>query len=836
MVCEMEYEKIKNNIKIIILLCSSLSLPIFAEDAVDFNTDFLTDTGVENTDFSRFAYANYIQPGSYLLATAVNKQRIKNEESILFFVPDYDNKLSLPCITTEAYPLLGLKPEWEKKVTWLTTNSMQCLDFRSIPNMSAVGDLYTGMLNISIPQAFMEYQDPNWDPPSRWDDGIAGAFIDYNMSSRLIRNESNDKSTKTGTNINGVMGINMGAWRLRADWQASGGNLNRSDKSWRWDQIYLFRAIRSLGAKLMLGEQYLASELFDSFRYIGVSLESDNAMIPPRLQGYAPEIAGVAKSNATVIVRQDGRIIYQNDVSPGPFRIQDVNAFGGGTLDVTIEEQDGSVQNYQMETSRLGTLTRPGQFLYKFVMGKPTKNEHDTEGPAFSLGSFSWGAMNNTTLYGGLLASTEYQNIALGVGQDLAPFGVLSFNVSASRAEMGHYFGDKTLSGTSYNVTYSKQFDEINSQITFAGYRFSQRDYMSMSQFLDGRYRGVTIDSGKELYSIIFGTAFPDYHINTYLNYSRQTYWNRPSTNNYSMTVSSYFDWANFKNISVNLSAYKVESAQNNDEGVYVSLGIPIERNEANVSYSGSFNRRSTSNTVNYYERLDEKSNYNLSAGTWDSNKTNLSGFYTHDGNLAKLSASGTYTEGNQSALSMQLMGGITLTPEGGAIHRISTMGSSRILVDTNHVANIPIKTGLVPVETNRHGKAVLMARQNYSRSNISIDINQLPENADAVQSSQYATLIEGAIGYRKFNVIEGEKVLAVITRAADHSFPPFGASVYNKNNIEVGMISDDGFVYLSGVKAGETLGIKWENGMCKFQLPETLENNLSNTLLLLCK
>ena len=128
------------------------------------------------------------------------------------------------------------------------------------------------------------------------------------------------------------------------------------------------------------------------------------------------------------------------------------------------------------------------------------------------------------------------------------------------------------------------------------------------------------------------------------------------------------------------------------------------------------------------------------------------------------------------------------------------------------------------------------MARQNYSRSNISIDINQLPENADAVQSSQYATLTEGAIGYRKFTVIEGEKVLAVITRAADHSFPPFGASVYNKNNIEVGMISDDGFVYLSGVKAGETLGIKWENGMCKFQLPETLENNLSNTLLLLCK
>lgn len=60
-------------------------------------------------------------------------------------------------------------------------------------------------------------------------------------------------------------------------------------------------------------------------------------------------------------------------MSPGPFRIQDVNSFGGGTLDVSIQEQDGSVTHYKVETSRLGTLTRPGQLIYQFVVGKPTK-------------------------------------------------------------------------------------------------------------------------------------------------------------------------------------------------------------------------------------------------------------------------------------------------------------------------------------------------------------------------------------------------------------------------------------------------------------------------------
>lgn len=33
----------------------------------------------------------------------------------------------------------------------------------------------------------MEYEDPNWDPPSRWDDGILGAFIDYNATGRVVK-------------------------------------------------------------------------------------------------------------------------------------------------------------------------------------------------------------------------------------------------------------------------------------------------------------------------------------------------------------------------------------------------------------------------------------------------------------------------------------------------------------------------------------------------------------------------------------------------------------------------------------------------------------------------
>ncbi len=807
----------------------------FSEEAVDFNTDFLEADSTENVDFSKFSHANYIPPGNYSLAISVNKVKISMEQSIIFFTPNYDEKISLACITPELYEQLGLKPEWKNKVTWLLDG--QCLDIRSVPEMRIQGDLAKNIVDISIPQAYMEYEDPNWDPPSRWDDGILGAFIDYNATGRVVKKQTGDKGTDSGITATGTMGTNIGAWRFRGDWQTQKGQLNKGGQSWSWNQLYAYRAIRSLNSRLTFGEQYLSSTLFDSIRYIGASLETNESMLPPRLQGYAPEIAGVAKTNATVIVKQDGRIIYQKEVSPGPFRIQDVNSFGGGTLDVSIQEQDGSVTNYKVETSRLGTLTRPGQLIYQFVVGKPTKNEHDTQGPAFSLGSLSWGVTNNTTVYGGVLGSSEYQNIAIGLGRDLAPFGVLSGNLSISRAEMGRTENNQTLTGNSYNLTYSKQFDDINSQITFAGYRFSEKNYMSMSQFIDRRYNESTVDSGKELYTIIFGTAFPEYNTNMYLNYSHQTYWNRASTDQYNLTVSNYFDLGKIKNLSLSLTAYKTKSDQNDDDGVYLNLNIPLNGNQASISYSGSYAKNTNSHSVNYYDRINERSTYSISAGTWDKDKVTTSGMYNYDGDTAQLNLSGTYIQDNQSALSMQLKGGLTMTQEGGALHRNTSInGGSRILLDTNGVADIPVQTGITPIRTNRYGKAVITSVMDYNRNNIRIDLNNVPDNAEAVQSTQHATLTEGAIGYRKFNVIQGEKILGTI-HLANNSYPPFGASVKNENNVEVGIVSDNGFIYLAGINPSDILEVTWgNNSSCHIQLPEKIESGMEHTMLLPCK
>ncbi|MGU0042895.1 fimbria/pilus outer membrane usher protein [Escherichia coli] len=72
--------------------------------------------------------------------------------------------------------------------------------------------------------------------------------------------------------------------------------------------------------------------------------------------------SGIAKSNATVIIRQNGYVIYRSAVPQGAFGITNLNtASTGGDLDVTIKEEDGSEQRFTQPYASLAILKREGQ-------------------------------------------------------------------------------------------------------------------------------------------------------------------------------------------------------------------------------------------------------------------------------------------------------------------------------------------------------------------------------------------------------------------------------------------------------------------------------------------
>ncbi|CAI1540302.1 outer membrane usher protein [Serratia proteamaculans] len=818
-------------------LCVSLALGtpmtvVYAADDIQFNTDVLDVNDRKNIDLSQFSRGGYIMPGTYGMVIHVNKNDLP-EQSIPFLAPKDDPSGSRACISTALANELGFKASVLKDLTWW--HGGECLDEGSVPGMEMRGDLATNSLYLNIPQAFLEYSDDNWEPPSRWDEGIPGLLFDYNVNARS-QNQQRDGSRGYNLSGNGTTGTNLGAWRLRADWQANIDHQTGSGQSTRkqldWSRYYAYRAIPSLRSKLTLGENYLDSGMFDSFRFTGASLISDDNMLPPNLRGYAPEVTGVAKTNAKVVISQQGRVLYETTVASGPFRIQDINDAVSGELNVRVEEQDGSVQEFVMNTANIPYLTRPGAVRFKLASGKPSDWQHHSRGPMFGTGEFSWGVSNGWSLYGGALAGGDYNALSLGIGRDLMALGALSLDATQSRARLPQQGG--TLSGGSYRLSYSKNFDEYDSQVTFAGYRFSEQNFMSMSEYLDARYYGTRTGSGKEMYTVTFNKHFRDWGLSSYVNYSHQTYWDRPANDRYNLTMSRYFDVGRFKNLSLSLSAYRNEYNGTKDDGAYLSLSMPWGANST-VSYNTTVNRDDTTHQVGYSDRIDEHNNYQLRAGSSRSG-VNVNGYYNHEGDKARMSANASYQENRYSAIGMSMQGGMTLTANGGALHRAGMPGGTRMLIDTQGVADVPVRGYGSTTNTNAWGKAVIGDVNSYYRNKASIDVNKLGDNAEATKSVVQATLTEGAIGYRQFDVIAGAKAMAVI-KLADGSQPPFGATVMNARKQETGIVNDGGSIYLSGINAGDTMTVHWSgDAQCEVRMPTPLPADmLMNTLLLPC-
>lgn len=799
-------------------------------DDIQFNIDVLDARDRENIDLSQFSQRGFIMPGDYNLLVYMNKQEL-NEQPVTFYPADNNPKKSEACLSPQLVALLALKEKNLPKLAWWRNG--ECLDIESLPGMTVRGDLASSSLFLGVPQAWLEYSATDWDPPSRWEEGITGLFFDYNLLGNINRQKTNNSSNNT-LSSNGTTGANLGAWRFRADWQS---RLDKTaslptERQWDWSRYYAYRAIPNLGAKLTLGEDVMNSGIFDNFRFSGASLATDDAMLPPNLRGYAPEISGVARTNARVVVSQQGRILSETLVAAGPFRIQNLNSFVSGTLEVQVEEADGQRQQFQVNTASIPYLTRPGMVRYNIAAGKPSDIGLRAEGPFFATGEFSWGINNGWSLYGGSLnGENKYHAASIGMGRDLMILGALSVDLTQSWANLPE---QGNLSGSSYRVNYSKNFQESGSQVTFAGYRFSERHFMSMTEYLDTRYRGKPIGGNKEMYTISFNQQFSEPRLSAYMNYSRQTYWDRSASDRYNLSLARYFDLGKFKNINMTLSAYRNRYNESNDDGIYLSLSMPFGES-ATVSYSAALNDSETTQRVGYADRLDAYNHYQLNTGVARSGAL-VSANINHEGNNASINANASYQADRYSSVGVGVQGGATLTAEGGALHRANILGGTRLMLDTQGVANVPVQGYGATVRTNHFGKAVVSDINSYYRSQTRIDVNNLADNVEISNSSiVQVTLTEGAIGYRRFNVISGEKAMAIL-RMADGTPPPFGATLLNGSQQETGIVNDDGSAYISGIKAGESMSVNWNGrAQCRITLPKTLSAEQLAALLLPC-
>ncbi|MBS3845846.1 fimbria/pilus outer membrane usher protein [Proteus mirabilis] len=818
-----------NQLRQVVLLTMSIS--VFSAYATEFNIDVLDAEDIQNIDMSQFSIAGYVPPGDYVLTVFVNGQRLGAPRDIT--VLEQKTQTQAICIPADLLDSIGLKESVKPKVT-VYPNS-QCLDLSVLKGMQTVIDLPTLSLKITIPQLWMEYRDPYWTPPALWEEGINGAFLDYSANVSITEEKEGDKRTYLSTN--GTAGINLGVWRFRGDYSAiyqkkRGGRQSQEIHDFDFSRLYGFTSLKKLASILTIGENYFYSDVFESWQYSGISLESDDRMLPPKLVGYAPEITGVADTNATVIVRSQNRVLLETTVPPGPFRIQTLDSGVRGILDITIREENGEEKKFSISTASLPYLTRPGRLIYKLVMGKTRYDGHHLTGKPVFSGEFSYGLSNAWSAYGGTQFNSDYQATAIGIGRDLFSFGALSLDITQSFAR----FTDKKIKGRSYRLNYAKSFDALRTDITFAGYRFAARDYRTLTQFMDQRRTGYDIRSPKENYQIYINKYFDNFNIS--LNYQYSTYWQDKPQTQYGLYASTNISipMLSQQNANISLSATRTERDSGyQDDAINLYLTIPLYKGHS-ISFSESYSRIGKSNQYSHrasYSGYSDRDNYSLNVGYSHGeeidSQSSISGYYSRDFSQANLSANASYVPQQYRSVGASINSGITATTQGIALHR-SANGDTRLMIETPGVGDVPLDSGVI--KTNHFGLAVIPNVNSYRKSTVSINTSQLPENIETLESTTDITLTKGAIGYRSLSVMKGEKLFAIIS-LNDGKKPPFGASVRNADNRELGIVGEDGVTWLVGISSKEKLSVYWAGKkQCELSLPEDLASPTSMLLL----
>lgn len=819
----------KKNIGYIIslIICGGYS------NAETFNVNALNLSIDDNIDLSYFE-KNSLSEGLYESDIILNDKKIIRGEKIKFVS---NNGIIEPCITAELIERFPLNEETKEKL--ISSQEDNCINLLSLDENVAIDfNDSEQVLVISIPQKYMELSDSSWVSPEMRDYGIAGLILDYTINdNHLVRK---NEETRNQLYAFGNVGANLAQWRLRASYQYENKLVGKEEgggkkRSLDWEQVYAFRDIASLSAKLFAGEIFVKSDLFDSVRFKGVSIFTDESMMPPNLRGYAPQITGIAASNATVTLSQNGRIISQVKVPAGPFVIKDLSQSVMGTIDVTVAEDNGKETKFQFTTTNIPFLTRKGQVRYTMNLGQLSPKNRSFANDNFMTVESSIGIFNNTSVFGGLVATSgnKYQAINVGIGQNIGFLGAFSVDITQSYADT--LLGREK--GKSYRINYAKDLPSIDGQLTLTGYRFADRTFNSLSNFVEQNFadkQGSDINKDKHVFSLSYAQQLRVINASANITASRRTYWNGKQSNYFSLGINKYFDEGMMKGGNISLSLNQVRGSNDKtDNQIYLSVSKPLspENQNASISYFASYsdNNKRYMNNVNYSRYVDKDTNYNITASTQDGLSEGIvSSYISHSGDIGQVQVTGSLSD-SMNSFNMAMSGSVTATQHGITAHRLTYRDQSRLVVDVPNAKGVVIENG--NATTNNRGLATISNVPTYYNMEYKVDVNNLPDTVNIDDNVLESTLTDGAIGYVKMDADIGKSLITRI-KLTNGQYPPLGSVVKNNVTGKVsGIIAESGIVYLTGLNMGDQLSVNWGDAQACTFLADSLLAKSSDSI-----
>nr|WP_256682705.1 fimbria/pilus outer membrane usher protein [Buttiauxella agrestis] len=769
------------------------------------------------TDLSVFEIGAGQAPGTYHVDIYLNNQ-IQDTRDVEFKTQkDLQGKESLqPCLSVAQLAAFGVKTDLFPA---LGDKNTPCARLSAIPQASAEFRFSGQQLLLSIPQAAVSQNARGYVPEAQWDNGIPAFLLNYSLSgaNNFSRNGSGANSDTQYANLR--PGLNIGAWRLRnyTTWSRD------SDGQDKWNTVYTYasRSIISLKSQLTLGDSNSPSDVFDSVPFRGAQLASDDDMMPDSMKGYAPVVRGIARTNAQVIIRQNGYVIYQSYVAPGAFEITDMYPTGGsGDLYVTIKEADGSEQLLVVPFASLPVLQREGRLKYSITGGQYRSYDSSVDKTPFAQGTTIYGLPKGFTLYGGGQLADHYQSMALGLGKNLGEFGALSTDITQAWATLQE---QAQSNGQSWRVRYSKNFVPTGTNFAIAGYRYSTDGYYSLQEVMDtwrDGNRPLLIERRRNRSELSISQDLTHNLGTLSASWVNEDYWNSGRTmrsigggyNNTWNGVSYSLNYSYNEN-STSSSSAGYGRIYDRDQVFSFNISVPLNLFMSNTyaSYNLSTSKHgNTTNSVGLNGTALEGNN--LSWGIQQGYGSQGAG-YTGNLNTDYRGSYGEVTGGyaydqNSQRLNYGVQGGVIAhqngvtfgQPMGETVALVSAPGASGVGVD-----NQP------GVKTDWRGYAIVPYTSPYRKNAVQLNTQSLPDDVDLTLNNQNVVPTRGAVVRANFNASVGQRALMTLIRLGGAPVP-FGSIVTDMahKNDDGFIVGDAGQVYLTGLADSGHLLVKW--------------------------
>ncbi|MFM1348799.1 fimbria/pilus outer membrane usher protein [Yersinia proxima] len=813
-------KKLKNGTLLFLSFISTLLSNALANDtsvSVKKNTKF--DSNFMNffdhdLNLSDYNGEDNVKEGIYLVDINLNSKDIE-QRNVSFIIKD-DKQDAQACFKIEDIIYFNidttLLPE-----SW---KDNECIYIQDIISGAKVNfDSEDQKIYLSIPQLYIKNTPHGYVSPELWDEGVPALTLSYGVNASTLRNSNHaELSSKNEQYYYGNLtsSVKLDAWRLYTNSTLDSSNSHGTN--WNNQSAYLQRSIAANLSQLTIGDVNTTGIMFNTTPIRGVSMYTDDRMLPDSMRGYAPTVRGIANTNALVTVMQNGNVIYETNVPPGEFVITDLNTAGySGSIEVIIREANGTVRTQTVPYSSIPQLLRAGYSKYATTLGE-IRNSNFSDNPMLFEGTYQYGLNDYVTAYGGVqtTASSDYSAINGGLAIN-TPIGALGLDLTRSFHSISTQEDQcNTFCNMSVKASLAKLIEPTKTSFNLMAYRYSSSDYYTLMDALyiiDAQKKGqkISVQNYREVFEASINQelepGWGSFNLSSYFG----RYWlgNQKNNINYQVGYAN-----NIGSVNYNLSFNRSNNSYGNGDNVFrLAFSIPIKSSGKNTS------RPILTSSLSHSERESRLKtsisglagkNQEYSYGSWigvgshDDNDVGVNGGY----NAGSALINASYSQSKSGSMASFNLSGAVVAHAGG-------INLSHSISDTVGIVEAKGATGasVYPYLNSRvakNGYAIIPSLSPFAINEITVSSKNAPANIEIVEDRMKVVPTAGASVLIRFETKSVNNHILKISRK-NGEFAPFGSIIYNDKGTSVGIIGQGGNVIMSD-NTPQKMSVVWTN------------------------